>query len=130
MRELRRLLIGVASAAAWPLYLALVAYAAKAGPGPRDVAWPACVALLALSAALMVLIGGRMAFRSGGWAEEALKAPKEVLRQVRRVVATIVIAGLVLLLSRNCSSRKAGSRRGAGRSRRRPWAGSWSSASR
>jgi len=98
MRELRRLLMGLASAAAWPLYLALVGYAVKAGPWPRDVAWPASVALLGLAGTLLARNGGRMALRTGGWADQVLQAPKGVIRQIRRVVTTLVIAGSVLLL--------------------------------
>ena len=98
MRELRRFLIGLASAATWPVYVTLVAFAAKAAPWPRDVAWPTCVLLLGLAAALFVAISGRMAFRKGGWAEEVLLAPKEVTRQLRRVVLTLAIAGFALLM--------------------------------
>jgi small-conductance mechanosensitive channel len=98
MRELRRFLTGLASAATWPLYLALVAYAAKVGPWPRDLAWPACVVLLALAGTWFFVVAGRMAFRKGGWAEEVLHAPKEVTRQMRRVVLTLAASGFVLLM--------------------------------
>ncbi len=98
MRELRRLLIGLASSATWPLYVALTAFAAKVAPWPRAVAWPTCALLLGLSAALLVANVGRMVFRKGGWAEEALLAPKEVNRQMRRVVLTLAVAGFVLLM--------------------------------
>ncbi len=98
MRELRRFLIGLASAATWPAYVGLVAFAAKAGPWPRDVAWPMCVLLLGLAAALLLVMVGRMAFRKGGWAEEVLLAPKEVTRQMRRVVMTLAVAGFLLLM--------------------------------
>jgi small-conductance mechanosensitive channel len=98
MRELRRLLIGVASAATWPVYVALLAYAAKVAPWPRDLAWPSCVLLLGLAAALLVANAGRMAFRRGGWAEEVLLAPGTVTRQLRRVVLTLAIAGFALLM--------------------------------
>ncbi len=97
MRELRRLLLGLASSATWPLYLTLVAYAAKAAPWPRDVAWPASAALLGLAGALLLANVGRMAFGKGGWAEEVLLAPKEVNRQMRRVVLTLAVAGFALL---------------------------------
>ena len=98
MRELRRFLIGLASAATWPVYVTLVAFAAKAAPWPRDVAWPACVLLLGLAVALFFANAGRMAFGKGGWAEEVLLAPKEVTRQLKRVVLTLAIAGFVLLM--------------------------------
>jgi small-conductance mechanosensitive channel len=98
MPHLRRFLIGLASAATWPVYLAMVAYAAKAGPWPRDLAWPACAVLLSLAGAWFVVVAGRMAFRNGGWAEEVLHAPREVTRQMRRVVLTLAGAGFVLLM--------------------------------
>ena len=98
MRELRRFLIGLASAATWPAYLLVMAYAAKVGPWPRDLAWPACVLLLGLSGALLVANAGRMAFRKGGWAEAVLLAPRDVARQMRRIVLTLAIAGYALLM--------------------------------
>ncbi len=98
MRKLRRLGFGLVSAATWPVYLALGAFAVKSAPWPRDVAWPTCIVLLGLAAALFVANAGRMAFRSGGWAAEDLAAPKEVLRQLRRVSMTLAIAGFVLLM--------------------------------
>ena len=88
MRDLRRLLIGLASAAIWPLYLVLVAFAAKVAPGPAT--WPgrrAC-SCSGWPAALFVANAGRMAFRKRGWAEEVLLAPREVTCQLRRVVLT------------------------------------------
>jgi potassium efflux system protein len=86
------------SAATWPFYVALLAYAAKVAPWPRDVAWPTCLTLLGFSLALFVVNAGRMAFRRGGWAEEVLLAPREVSRQLRRVVMTLAISGFVLLV--------------------------------
>ena len=98
MRELKRLLIGLASAAAWPSYLALVAAAAMLAPWPRELAWPASLILLCLAAALLVANAGRMAFGKGGWAEANFAAPKDVTRQLRRVTMTVAIAGLALLM--------------------------------
>ena len=100
MRHLRRFSIGLASAATWPAYLALAAYAAKSGPWPRDLAWPACVVLLALAAAAFVVVAGRMAFRNGGWAEDVLGTPRDVNRQIRRVFLTLALAGFALLTPR------------------------------
>jgi potassium efflux system protein len=98
MRDTRRFLLGLASASAWPAYLALVAYAAKVGPWPRDLAWPACWLMLAIAATLFFVNTGRMAFRGGGWAEEVLGAPRPVTRQVRRVVLSLALTGSVLLM--------------------------------
>jgi small-conductance mechanosensitive channel len=98
LRELKRLLIGLASAATWPAYLLLVAFAAKVAPWPRDLAWPSCAVLLGLAGGLFVANAGRMAFRKRGWSEEVLRTPVEVNRQLRRVVLTLAIAGLVLLM--------------------------------
>src|SRR5580704_15288751 len=98
MHELRRVLIGTISAATWPFYVALLAYSAKLAPWPRDLAWPSCLILLSLSAALFLANVGRIAFRRAGWAEEVLLAPRPVARQLRRVVMTLSIAGFVLLV--------------------------------
>ena len=98
MKELRRVLIGVASAMTWPIYILLLSYAAWAAPWPRDLAWPACMVLLSLSGSLLVANAGRMACRRDGWAEEVLLAPKAVTRQLRRVAVTIGVAGFVLLM--------------------------------
>jgi small-conductance mechanosensitive channel len=100
MKELRRLLIGAASAATWPIYLVLAAYLAKVAPWPRDLAWPSCWLLLGLAAGLFVANSGRMAFRKRGWAEEVLLAPCDVCRQLRRVALTLAIAGFGLLMPR------------------------------
>jgi potassium efflux system protein len=98
MKELRRLGFGIVSAATWPFYLVLMASTAKVAPWPRDIAWPVCLSLLGASLSLFVVNAGRMALRRGGWAEEVWLAPKDVTRQLRRVVMTLAIAGLVLLL--------------------------------
>lgn len=98
MRELRRLLIGLASAATWPVYLMLVAYAARVAPWPRDLVRPSCVALMVLAGGLFVANAGRMAFRRRGWAEEFLHAPADVCRQLRRVVLTLGIGVFALLM--------------------------------
>jgi small-conductance mechanosensitive channel len=98
MREVRCFLIGLVSVATWPAYLVLVAYAAKVAPWPRDLAWPAFVLLLWLAGALLVANAGRTALRRRGWAEEVMLAPREVTRQIRRVVLTLAIAGFVLLM--------------------------------
>ena len=98
MWKLRRLGYGLVSAATWPLYLALVAFAVKSAPWPRDVAWPSCILLLGLAVAWFVANAGRMAFRSGGWAQAELAAPHDVRRQLRRVSTTLAIAGFALLM--------------------------------
>ena len=98
MRELRRLLIGLASAATWPVYLALLAYAAKVAPWPRDLAWPSCALLLGLAGG--AVRGERRAdgVPQAGLGRGGLAGPGEVNRQLRRVVLTLAIAGFVLLM--------------------------------
>ncbi len=98
MRELKRFLIGLASAATWPLYLALVAASTLAGPWPRDLAWPAGLAVSGLASSLFVARAGRMAFGKGGWLEEMFSAPRAVNRQLGRVAMTLAVAGLALVL--------------------------------
>ena len=66
MRDLRCFLIGLASAATWPAYLILAAYAVMAAPWPRDLAWPASVVVLGVAGLLFVVNAGQMAFRKGG----------------------------------------------------------------
>ena len=51
MRSIRDALFGVASAAIWPAYLGLLAYAARVGPWPRGIARPMCLVLAALALA-------------------------------------------------------------------------------
>ena len=98
MRKLRRLGYGLVSAAVWPVYLALVAFAVKSAPWPRDLAWPSCMVLLGLAGAWFIARAGRMAFRDGGWAEADLAAPHDARRQLRRVSNTLAIAGACLLI--------------------------------
>ena len=98
MRKLRRLGYGLVSAAIWPVYLALVAFAVKSAPWPRDLARPSCMVLLGLAAAWFVARAGRMAFRDGGWAEADLAAPQDARRQLRRVSNTLAVAGAGLLI--------------------------------
>ncbi len=98
MRKLRRLAYGLVSAATWPVYLALVAFAVKSAPWPRDLAWPACIVLLGLAVALFVSLAGRVTFRSGGWADADLGAPHDVRRQFKRVCHTLAITGACLLI--------------------------------
>ncbi len=98
MRELKCLLIGLASAAAWPSYLALIAASVLAAPWPRELAWPIATAWLGLAASLLVANVGQVAFGTRGWAEEMFAAPKGVTRQLRRVAITVAVAGLALVL--------------------------------
>ena len=98
MRKLGRLGYGLMSAATWPVYLALVAFAVKSAPWPRDLAWPSCMVLLGLAASWFIARAGRMAFHEEGWAAAELAAPSDVQRQLRRVCNTLAIAGAVLLI--------------------------------
>ena len=105
MRKLRRLGYGLVSAAIWPVYLGLVAFAVKSAPWPRDLAWPSCLVVLGLAGFWFIARVGRMAFRDGGWAEADLAAPPDVRRQLRRVSNTLAIAGIVLLIPESLFSK-------------------------
>src|SRR5262245_37492796 len=98
MRTYRTLLLGIISAAIWPSYLALAAYAARQAPWPRGVAvvLGATLGLLALGALAANLI--RWAFAPGGVAQTGLGIPTELAREARKVGVGLVVAQVVFLL--------------------------------
>jgi potassium-dependent mechanosensitive channel len=98
MRALQSLALGLAAAVIWPLYLVLLAYAARVAPWPRSLGILVSAALSALAIALLVHELLRWAVRSGGWAERYLDIPSAVDRQAGRAGRFLVIAALCCLL--------------------------------
>ncbi len=94
----RRMLLGLGSSVIWPAYLAFLSLVAREAPWPRSLAWPLSFALLALAIAHFFANAARMAFRSGGWAEERLGMPPEATRQVRRVLVALAGASMLFLV--------------------------------
>ena len=97
LKTLRTLSIGIVSAAVWPAYIGLVAYAARQAP------WPRYVSILSASVLTFAALAGftirltRWAFRPGGWAEKSLGTPPAVARQMSRTIA-VTTAAIVLFL--------------------------------
>jgi small-conductance mechanosensitive channel len=98
MRAFRALLMGIGSAALWPLYLVLLAATARVAPCPRTAVRPFAFFLNALAVALFVVSLTRWLFRRQGWAERVLRCPPPVSRQLKRAGVGLVVAGMVLLL--------------------------------
>lgn len=98
MHHLRRLYLGMASAAIWPSYLAVLAYAAYVAPWPRDVAWPVAVTAACAAPALFLVTLFRLATNPHAWAEVVFHAPPAAIRQCRRILVTLPIAALAFLL--------------------------------
>ncbi|HEV3122207.1 MAG TPA: small-conductance mechanosensitive channel, partial [Isosphaeraceae bacterium] len=98
MKALRTLLFGIGYSAIWPLYLVMLASATRAGPWPGSVSRPLRFVLMAAAGALFAGSLARLVFRKGGWAETALRMPREVARHLGRSIIALIIAALVLLV--------------------------------
>jgi potassium efflux system protein len=97
-RAFRSLILGLAWASIWPVYLVLVAQAARLGPWPRNVGILASTALHGL--ALGVFIPGVLAWltRRDGWAERFLGVPAPVGRELCRTGRFLAAAAVVCLV--------------------------------
>ncbi|AGA30721.1 mechanosensitive ion channel domain-containing protein [Singulisphaera acidiphila] len=94
----RGLLVSIAYSAILPSYICLMAYTARQAAWPRSVAVPIAhvLAMLAPPAFIAGLV--RWMLRPRGWAEETLKVPADVTRQLCTTVFALVAAGVPLLL--------------------------------
>ncbi|MFI5459749.1 MAG: mechanosensitive ion channel domain-containing protein [Isosphaerales bacterium] len=98
MRALRSMALKLTRAAIWPVYLLLLAYAARVAPWPRSLGILVSAILTAVAIALLV----DDLLRWLVWAPERparlLDLPQPVARQLDRVGRFLVVAALVLLL--------------------------------
>src|SRR4051812_16149666 len=98
MRSIKTFLLGLASAAIWPTYLGLFAYAARQAPWPRSFAIAGASVLLCLALAAFVAGLARGLLRAGGWAETILLVPATVTRQLRVALLVLVASGVLFLV--------------------------------
>jgi potassium efflux system protein len=97
MRALRSLALGLARAAIWPLYLVLLAYAARLAPWPRSPG----ILVSALATGVAIAIAAHELLRwltwPSGWPERYLGVPQAVARQLGLPARFLVVAGVALL---------------------------------
>ncbi len=98
MRAFKSFLLQLTVSALWPLYVALLGYAARIGPWPRSIAKPASFSLMVAAWMLLAAALARFLFGPGGWAEEALRAPPLAARQLRRALWGLIGGTLLFLL--------------------------------
>jgi potassium efflux system protein len=98
LHALRSLGLGAAVALVWPLYVLMVAYAARAAPWPRSLGILVSVVLWALAIALLVYDLLRWLVRPGGWTEKHLDIPAAVTRQLWRAGRFLAVGALCCLL--------------------------------
>ena len=98
MRGLRSLALGLARAAIWPLYLVLLAYAARIAPWPRSVG--ILVSAVTTGAAIAILVHDLLHWVTSpsGWPESYLGVPRAVARQLNTSGRFLVVAAVVFLL--------------------------------
>lgn len=97
-RAFRSLLLGLAWVSIWPIYLVLLAQAARLGPWPRNLGILASTALHGL--ALGVFIPGGVAWlvRRDGWAERFLGVPERVGRELCGTGRFLASAAVICLV--------------------------------
>jgi small-conductance mechanosensitive channel len=96
--ETRPLASGIARAAIWPLYLVLVAYAARIAPWPRGLG--VLVSAVATGAAIAILVHDVLHWltSTSGRPEHYLGIPRAVARQFNAGGRFVVVAAVLLLL--------------------------------
>ncbi len=94
----RPLASGPARAAIWPLYLVLVAYAARIAPWPRSLG--VLVSAIATGAAIAILVHDLLHWltSTSGRPEHYLGVPRPVARQLNAAGRFVVVAAVLLLL--------------------------------
>jgi len=98
MRALRSLALGLARAAIWPVYLLLLAYAARVAPWPRSLGILVSAILTAVAMAMLVHDLLRWLVWTPAWPEWSLDLPQPVARQLDRAGRFLVVAALALVL--------------------------------
>ena len=94
MRGLRSLALGLGRAAIWPLYLVLLAYAARVAPWPRSLG--ILVSAVTTGAAIAILVHDLLHWVTSpsGWPEQYLGVPRAVARQLNTAGRFVVIAAV------------------------------------
>ena len=98
MRAFKSFLIQVLVSALWPLYVAMLGYAARIAPWPRSIARASSFSLFVMAWMLLATALARFLFGPGGWAEESLRAPPLAARQLRRALWVLIGGTLLFLL--------------------------------
>jgi potassium-dependent mechanosensitive channel len=98
MRALRSGALKLARAAIWPLYLVLLAYAARVGPWPRSLGILVSAAVTAAAMAILVDDLLRWLVWSSAWSERRLHLPQAAARQLDHAGRFLVVAAVVFLL--------------------------------
>jgi small-conductance mechanosensitive channel len=98
IRGLRSLALGLARAAIWPLYLVLLAYAARIAPWPRSLG--ILVSAVTTGAAIAIFVHDLLHWVTSpsGWPEHYLGVPRAVARQLNTGGRFLVVAAVVFLL--------------------------------
>ncbi|SIO16281.1 potassium efflux system protein [Singulisphaera sp. GP187] len=94
----RGILVSIAYSAILPSYICLMAYTARQAAWPRTLAVPVAYGLAMLAPPAFIAGLVRWMLRPKGWAEETLKVPAEVTRQLCTTVLALLAAGVPLLL--------------------------------
>ncbi|HKI21431.1 MAG TPA: hypothetical protein VKA15_26285, partial [Isosphaeraceae bacterium] len=98
MRALRSAALKLTRAAIWPVYLLLLAYAARVAPWPRSLGILVSAILTAVAMALLVHDLLRWLVWAPERPERLLDLPQPVARQLDRAGRLLVVAALVLVL--------------------------------
>jgi small-conductance mechanosensitive channel len=98
MQALRSLAFGLARAATWPLYLVLLAYAARVAPWPRSLG--ILVSAVMTCAAIAIFVHDLLRWLTGpsGLPEQYLGVPRVVARELGAAGRFMVVAAVALLL--------------------------------
>jgi small-conductance mechanosensitive channel len=98
MQALRSLTLGLARAATWPLYLILLAYAARVAPWPRSLGILASAVTTCAAIAIFVHDLVRWLTGPSGPSEQYLGVPRDVARELGTAGRFMVVAAVAFLL--------------------------------
>jgi potassium efflux system protein len=98
LKTLHRLLIGLASALLWPVYMGLLSVTARTGPWPRGIGRPASFVLAVLALAMFASSLLRWLFRKDGWVQHTFDLPLDVVRQLRNAKVALVMCATAFLV--------------------------------
>jgi potassium efflux system protein len=98
MQALRSLALGLIRAATWPLYLILLAYAARVAPWPRSLG--ILVSAVATGGAIAIFVYDLIRWLMGpsGWPERTFGLPAAVARQLSSSARFLVVTSVAFLL--------------------------------